>query len=98
MSGTGGRGLFLRRPPGGLARSAEEAQAVATRIGYPVLVRPSYVLGGRAMEIVHDKDSLRDYMHYAVKAFTEGVPQGPAYHGKAVTEWIDELERLLEVR
>ncbi len=60
--------LNLRRPPGGLVRSADEAQTVATKIGFPVLVRPSYVLGGRAMEIVHDPDSLRDYMRFAVKA------------------------------
>jgi carbamoyl-phosphate synthase large subunit len=50
--------LDLKRPPNGIARSAEEAQAVAEKIGYPVLVRPSYVLGGRAMEIVYDRDDL----------------------------------------
>ena len=60
--------LDLRRPPGAVARSTEEAEVVAARIGYPVLVRPSYVLGGRAMEIVHDVDALRNYMHYAVRA------------------------------
>ncbi|MGH0031354.1 MAG: carbamoyl-phosphate synthase large subunit, partial [Myxococcota bacterium] len=63
--------LGLRRPPAGLARSPEEAEAVASRIGYPVLVRPSYVLGGRAMEIVHDVASLRSYMRNAVKASPE---------------------------
>jgi len=63
--------LGLRRPPGGLARSADEAELVAKRIGYPVLVRPSYVLGGRAMEIVHDAEALRGYMRYAVKASPE---------------------------
>jgi carbamoyl-phosphate synthase large subunit len=63
--------LALRRPPAGLARSPEEAEAVAARIGYPVLVRPSYVLGGRAMEIVHDIDSLRNYMRFAVEASPE---------------------------
>jgi carbamoyl-phosphate synthase large subunit len=60
--------LSLRRPPGGIARSVDEAEAVAARIGYPVLVRPSYVLGGRAMEIVHDVESLRSYMRFAVRA------------------------------
>jgi carbamoyl-phosphate synthase large subunit len=60
--------LGLERPPAGLARSDSEAVAVAARIGYPVLVRPSYVLGGRAMEIVHDEASLREYMARAVKA------------------------------
>jgi len=63
--------LGLRRPPGGLARSEAEARAVAERIGYPVLVRPSYVLGGRAMEIVHDSESLRNYMRFAVRASPE---------------------------
>jgi carbamoyl-phosphate synthase large subunit len=63
--------LDLRRPPSGVARSLEEAEEVASRIGYPVLVRPSYVLGGRAMEIVHDVESLANYMQYAVRASPE---------------------------
>jgi len=63
--------LGLERPPGGVARSLPEAEKVAGRIGYPVLVRPSYVLGGRAMEIVKDAGSLRDYMRFAVKASPE---------------------------
>jgi carbamoyl-phosphate synthase large subunit len=63
--------LALKRPPSGIARSLPEAQAVAERIGYPVLVRPSYVLGGRAMQIVHDAQSLADYMRFAVKASPE---------------------------
>jgi carbamoyl-phosphate synthase large subunit len=63
--------LSLRRPPGGVARSFEEAKAVALRVGYPVLVRPSYVLGGRAMEIVQDTDALENYMRFAVRASPE---------------------------
>jgi carbamoyl-phosphate synthase large subunit len=63
--------LDLKRPPSGMARSFEEARSVAERIGYPVLVRPSYVLGGRAMEIVHDTESLARYMQYAVQASPE---------------------------
>jgi len=63
--------LHLKRPPGGVARSAEEAVQVAARIGYPALVRPSYVLGGRAMEKVHDEAALRSYMRFAVKASPE---------------------------
>jgi carbamoyl-phosphate synthase large subunit len=63
--------LALRRPPGGMARSFEEAREVARRIGYPVLVRPSYVLGGRAMEICHDEEALSNYMRFAVKASPE---------------------------
>ncbi len=51
--------LGLARPPSGMARSAGEAEKVAERIGYPVLVRPSYVLGGRAMMIVHEVEALR---------------------------------------
>jgi len=63
--------LAIQRPPGGTARSPQEAEAVADRLGYPVLVRPSYVLGGRAMEIVRDAESLHSYMKYAVKASPE---------------------------
>jgi carbamoyl-phosphate synthase large subunit len=60
--------LGLRQPPNGIARSMEEAVEIASRIGYPVLLRPSYVLGGRAMEIVHDEDGLRKYLTHAVVA------------------------------
>ena len=58
--------LDLRQPANGIARSAEQAEAIAAEIGYPVLIRPSYVLGGRAMEIVHDRDSLHRYITSAV--------------------------------
>ena len=60
--------LNLRQPENGTATSVEGALAVAERIGYPVVVRPSYVLGGRAMEIVYDHDSLTRYMTTAVEA------------------------------
>jgi carbamoyl-phosphate synthase large subunit len=63
--------LGLKQPENGTARSFEEAEKVADRIGYPVVVRPSYVLGGRAMEIVYDVDALRRYMHTAVQASPE---------------------------
>ncbi|MDE2334092.1 MAG: carbamoyl-phosphate synthase large subunit, partial [Rhodospirillales bacterium] len=59
--------LGLRQPENGTARSTEEAEAVAERIGYPVVIRPSYVLGGRAMEIVHDRSGLARYMREAVR-------------------------------
>ncbi|HET9424392.1 MAG TPA: carbamoyl-phosphate synthase large subunit, partial [Gemmatimonadaceae bacterium] len=55
------RSLKLQQPPNGMATSVEEALEVAGRIGYPVLVRPSYVLGGRAMQIVYDPPSLEGY-------------------------------------
>jgi carbamoyl-phosphate synthase large subunit len=58
--------LGLKQPENGIARSAEEAVAVATRIGYPVLMRPSYVLGGRAMEIVETQAQLETYIREAV--------------------------------
>ncbi|MGD2018342.1 MAG: carbamoyl-phosphate synthase large subunit, partial [Planctomycetota bacterium] len=60
--------LDLRQPPNGIAKSVGEAFEVARSIGYPVLVRPSYVLGGRAMEIVYDDESLDRYMTHAVQA------------------------------
>jgi len=60
--------LGLRQAESGTAVSCDEAVDAANRIGYPVMVRPSYVLGGRAMEIVYDEDSIRSYMTRAVKA------------------------------
>ena len=63
--------LGLKQPANGTARSVPEAEKVAERIGYPVVVRPSYVLGGRAMEIVHGVEQLRDYMARAVAASPE---------------------------
>ncbi len=63
--------LALRQPPNGIARSTQEAVGIAARIGYPVLLRPSYVLGGRAMEIVHDEEGLRKYLADAVQASEE---------------------------
>jgi carbamoyl-phosphate synthase large subunit len=63
--------LNLKQPESGTAMSIEDAVDIANKIGYPVMVRPSYVLGGRAMEIVYDEDSIRDYMIRAVKASPE---------------------------
>ncbi len=60
--------LGLKQPENGIARSVAESEKIAERIGYPVVVRPSYVLGGRAMEIVYDLNQLRNYMQYAVEA------------------------------
>ncbi|MEH1827474.1 MAG: carbamoyl-phosphate synthase large subunit [Nostoc sp.] len=58
--------LNISQPPNGIARSYEDALIVAKRIGYPVVVRPSYVLGGRAMEIVYSDSELERYMSFAV--------------------------------
>jgi carbamoyl-phosphate synthase large subunit len=65
------RELGVAQPPSGVAQSVEEAVAVAGRVGYPVLVRPSYVLGGRAMEIVYDDASLRSYFTRAARVAPE---------------------------
>jgi carbamoyl-phosphate synthase large subunit len=62
--------LNLKQPENGIARSVAEAREIARRIGYPVLVRPSFVLGGRAMEIVSDEAQLNYYMANAVDAST----------------------------
>ena len=58
--------LEIPMPESGMAVTADDAVAIANRIGYPVMVRPSYVLGGRGMEVVHDEESLRFYMAQAV--------------------------------
>ncbi|MDD3726304.1 MAG: carbamoyl-phosphate synthase large subunit [Candidatus Ratteibacteria bacterium] len=63
--------LSLKQPPNGTATSFREAEDIADRIGYPVLVRPSYVLGGRAMEIVYDRTSLEAFMQRAVDVSSE---------------------------
>ncbi len=77
--------LKLLQPPNGIARSAEEAKSIAQSIGYPVLVRPSYVLGGRAMEIVYDETSLDNYMKFAVEA----SPEKPILIDKFLQEAIE---------
>ena len=63
--------LGLRQPPNRTARNLEEGVRLATEIGYPMVVRPSYVLGGRAMEIVYNEEELRRYMNEAVRVSNE---------------------------
>jgi carbamoyl-phosphate synthase large subunit len=63
--------LQLNQPPNGTATNEDEAVSAAAKVGYPVLVRPSFVLGGRAMQIVYSDDELRHYMRYAVAASPE---------------------------
>ena len=68
--------LNILQPPGGTARDVEQAVEIATKIGYPVLVRPSYVLGGRAMQIVHDETHLRKAMQEMSQAGSLGREGG----------------------
>jgi carbamoyl-phosphate synthase large subunit len=77
--------LGLKQAESGTAMSVEKALTVAERIGYPVMIRPSYVLGGRAMEIVYDERSLRDYMKRAVKA----APEHPVLIDKYLEDAIE---------
>jgi carbamoyl-phosphate synthase large subunit len=79
--------LGIPRPPNGIAFSIEEAKEVARRIGYPVLVRPSYVLGGRAMEIVYEEKELERYITEAL----EVSPEKPVLIDKFLEDAI-ELE------
>ncbi len=77
--------LDIPQAPYGIAKSFEDARKVAERIGFPVLVRPSYVLGGRAMQIVYDDDELREYMKEAVKI----SPKHPILVDKFLEEAIE---------
>ena len=65
--------IGIPQPVGGTTTTVEDAVAIAERAGYPVLVRPSYVLGGRAMEIVHNREELRRYMVWAIGAMPRGT-------------------------
>ncbi len=76
--------LAIPQPPGGTAASLSEALAVADQIGYPVLVRPSYVLGGRGMEIAYAKEDLKRYFHSALEAGTGRVLVDKYLRGKEV--------------
>ncbi len=83
--------LELRQPANGVARSTAQAEKVAETIGYPVVIRPSYVLGGRAMEIVHDLDGLRRYMTSAVKVSGKSPVLIDSYLQDAIEVDVDAL-------
>ena len=83
--------LGLRQPANGIARSRDEAAAVAGRIGYPVLMRPSYVLGGRAMEIVDSLAQLDDYIQTAVKVSGESPVLIDQYLRDAIEVDVDAI-------
>ncbi len=83
--------LGLKQPRNGIARSKEEALAVADRIGYPVLMRPSYVLGGRAMEIVEDPAQLENYIQVAVQVSGDSPVLIDQYLRDAVEVDVDTL-------
>jgi carbamoyl-phosphate synthase large subunit len=83
--------LKLRQPENGIATSAKGALTIARRIGYPVLLRPSYVLGGRAMEIIHDDDALERYMKFAVKASGDNPVLVDRYLSDAIEVDVDAL-------
>ena len=77
--------LHIPQPPNGLATNEEEALTAAHKVSYPVLVRPSFVLGGRAMQIVYSDDELRHYMRFAVEA----SPERPVLVDKFLEEAIE---------
>jgi carbamoyl-phosphate synthase large subunit len=77
--------LGLRQTPNGSATSTEDAVAIAKKVGYPVLVRPSFVLGGRAMELVYDEEDLRRYMTSAI----EVTPDRPVLVDRFLEEAIE---------
>jgi carbamoyl-phosphate synthase large subunit len=83
--------LNLKQPESDTALSPDDALAIANKIGYPVMVRPSYVLGGRAMEIVYDERSLVDYMKRAVMASPEHPVLVDRYLEDAVEVDVDAL-------
>ncbi len=83
--------LGLRQPENGTARSVADAKRLAERIGYPVLVRPSYVLGGRAMRIVHDVTELETYMREAVTVSPEHPVLVDRFLANAIEVDVDAL-------
>jgi carbamoyl-phosphate synthase large subunit len=89
--------LKLKQPMNGIAKSRDEAAAVAARIGYPVLLRPSYVLGGRAMEIVDSEDQLDNYIANAVSVSGDSPVLVDQYLRDAVECDVDALSDGIDV-
>jgi carbamoyl-phosphate synthase large subunit len=85
------RKLKLKQPANGTAFSLKEAEKAADEIGYPVLLRPSYVLGGRAMKIVHDVESLRSFMAEAVRVSGKNPVLIDSYLQDAIEVDVDAL-------
>ncbi|MBT3361644.1 MAG: carbamoyl-phosphate synthase large subunit [Rhodospirillales bacterium] len=83
--------LGLRQPANGIARSLEEAQAVADEIGFALVIRPSYVLGGRAMEIVHDHGALKRYITTAVNVSGDSPVLLDSYLQDAIEVDVDAI-------
>lgn len=83
--------LKLRQPANGIARSLEEAQKVADTIGFPLVLRPSYVLGGRAMEIVHDHPGLLRYITHAVQVSGDSPVLLDSYLQDAIEVDVDAI-------
>jgi carbamoyl-phosphate synthase large subunit len=83
--------LGLLQPPNGTATSEKQALAVAKRVGYPLVVRPSYVLGGRAMEVVHDDEDLQRYMREAVKVSNDSPVLLDRFLNNAIEVDVDAL-------
>ncbi|MFQ5754598.1 MAG: carbamoyl-phosphate synthase large subunit [Acidiferrobacterales bacterium] len=85
------RRLDLRQPPNATARTLKQAVTLAQKIGYPLVVRPSYVLGGRAMEIVHSRDDLETYMRMAVSVSQDAPVLLDKYLADAIEVDVDAV-------
>ncbi len=83
--------LKLRQPPSGLARSQKEAEEIAGEIGFPLVIRPSYVLGGQAMQIVHNMSELKNYIKTAVKVSGDSPVLLDRYLKSAIEVDVDAL-------
>ena len=83
--------LGLRQPPNATARTEKDALALAAKLGYPLVVRPSYVLGGRAMQIVHSEDDLARYMREAVKVSNDSPVLLDRFLNDAIEVDVDAL-------